>query len=408
MSLTDIPEPRDVTSFWSTADPDVNVTNGFSVFVSSSSTDQSLFEKEWQSNGAIAGQALSLVVMWLGAVTGNTLVCLVIYRSRRLQSTTNYFVMSLAFTDLCLAVLCMPFLLGDVLARGWIFGNLMCKLVRFIQCLAPGVTMFVFVSIAIDRFYTILHPLSFKVTRGKAKQLVFGGWISALFIASPCFYFYEVREISGLTHCQTYAKNTWGGILYVTCVALLEYVMPCVTAVAIYVKIFKHIWRAGIGGRTFQRTTHPVPRSKVKMVKMIMVVTSVNVALMLPYFAVQLWYFSLGTSPEVNHSIYISAVWLYMSTCVMKPALYVCFNSNFRRGCKEMFCMSNLKCYRGSAYTITTASKFSKKNHVGILDAATPRECRYMESPSRSFGRGLELGKMAEWSLASQSPSTYL
>lgn len=49
--------------------------------------------------------ALALVVATAG---GNILVCLAITWERRLQNVTNYFLMSLAITDLMVAVLVMP------------------------------------------------------------------------------------------------------------------------------------------------------------------------------------------------------------------------------------------------------------------------------------------------------------
>nr|CAD7194950.1 unnamed protein product [Timema douglasi] len=49
--------------------------------------------------------ALALVV---GTAAGNILVCLAITWERRLQNVTNYFLMSLAITDLMVAVLVMP------------------------------------------------------------------------------------------------------------------------------------------------------------------------------------------------------------------------------------------------------------------------------------------------------------
>lgn len=49
--------------------------------------------------------ALALV---LGTAAGNILVCLAISWERRLQNVTNYFLMSLAITDLMVAVLVMP------------------------------------------------------------------------------------------------------------------------------------------------------------------------------------------------------------------------------------------------------------------------------------------------------------
>lgn len=50
--------------------------------------------------------ALGLV---FATAAGNILVCLAITWERRLQNVTNYFLMSLAITDLMVAILVMPF-----------------------------------------------------------------------------------------------------------------------------------------------------------------------------------------------------------------------------------------------------------------------------------------------------------
>lgn len=52
--------------------------------------------------------ALLALVLVLGTAAGNILVCLAITKERRLQNVTNYFLMSLAITDLMVAILVMP------------------------------------------------------------------------------------------------------------------------------------------------------------------------------------------------------------------------------------------------------------------------------------------------------------
>jgi len=52
--------------------------------------------------------ALLALVLVFGTAAGNILVCLAIAWERRLQNVTNYFLMSLAITDLMVAVLVMP------------------------------------------------------------------------------------------------------------------------------------------------------------------------------------------------------------------------------------------------------------------------------------------------------------
>lgn len=52
--------------------------------------------------------ALLALILVFGTACGNILVCLAIYYEKRLQNVTNYFLASLALTDLMVAVLVMP------------------------------------------------------------------------------------------------------------------------------------------------------------------------------------------------------------------------------------------------------------------------------------------------------------
>ncbi|GFR00411.1 hypothetical protein TNCT_595331 [Trichonephila clavata] len=53
--------------------------------------------------------ALVMIPLPLVAVVGNILVILSVYKERNLQSATNYFIVSLAFADLLVAAVVMPF-----------------------------------------------------------------------------------------------------------------------------------------------------------------------------------------------------------------------------------------------------------------------------------------------------------
>lgn len=52
--------------------------------------------------------ALLASALVVATAAGNILVCLAIAWERRLQNVTNYFLMSLAITDLMVAILVMP------------------------------------------------------------------------------------------------------------------------------------------------------------------------------------------------------------------------------------------------------------------------------------------------------------
>lgn len=64
--------------------------------------------------------ALFAIVLVIGTAAGNILVCLAITWERRLQNVTNYFLMSLAITDLMVAISVMPLGILTLFKGKWI------------------------------------------------------------------------------------------------------------------------------------------------------------------------------------------------------------------------------------------------------------------------------------------------
>uniref|UniRef100_H0XXH1 G protein-coupled receptor 19 n=2 Tax=Otolemur garnettii TaxID=30611 RepID=H0XXH1_OTOGA len=157
-------------------------------------------EHSWMSNrtelqyglkpGEVATASIFFGTLWLFSILGNSLVCLVIHRSRRTQSTTNYFVVSMACADLLITIASTPFVLLQFTTGRWTLGSVMCKVVRYFQYLTPGVQIYVLFSICIDWFYTIVYPLSFKVSREKAKKMIAASWVFNAAFVTPMFFFF--------------------------------------------------------------------------------------------------------------------------------------------------------------------------------------------------------------------------
>ncbi|GBM24604.1 hypothetical protein AVEN_157861-1 [Araneus ventricosus] len=74
--------------------------------------------------------ALLLLPLPLVAVFGNILVILSVYKEKSLQTVTNYFIVSLAFADLLVAAVVMPFavyvLVGFVYFSFYYFPSSVC------------------------------------------------------------------------------------------------------------------------------------------------------------------------------------------------------------------------------------------------------------------------------------------
>jgi len=73
------------------------------------------------------------VAIFVLSVSGNALVALTIAQNRRMRTLTNVLLMNLSVADLLLAVVCMPFTLIPTLLQNFIFGPVVCVLVRYMQ-----------------------------------------------------------------------------------------------------------------------------------------------------------------------------------------------------------------------------------------------------------------------------------
>ncbi|KAM8777865.1 putative G-protein coupled receptor 19 isoform 1-T4 [Rhynchonycteris naso] len=370
-------------------------------------------EHGWMSNttdlqyglnpGEVATASIFFGTVWLLSVFGNSLVCLVIHRSRRTQSTTNYFVVSMACADLLISIASSPFVLLQFVTSRWTLGSAMCRVVRYFQYLTPGVQIYVLLSICIDRFYTIVYPLSFKVSREKAKKMIAASWIFDAAFVIPVFFFYSS---SWDNHCNYFLPSSWEATAYTVIHFLVGFVIPTVLIILFYQKVIKYIWRIGTDGRTVRRTMNIVPRTKVKTVKMFLILNLLFLLSWLPFHVAQLWH-PHERDYRKSSLVFTAITWASFSSSASKPTLYSIYNASFRRGMKETFCMSSMKRHRSNAYAVTTSSRVAKKNYVGNSDTPPMAKTIAKDSVYDSFDREAKEKKLA-WPINSNPPNTFV
>ncbi|KAG7259615.1 hypothetical protein CRUP_036850 [Coryphaenoides rupestris] len=329
--------------------------------------------------------------------------------SRRTQSTTNYFVVSMACADLLLSLGCAPFVLLQVASGRWPLGAAACKLVRYLQHLCPGVQVYVLLSICVDRFYTIVYPLSFKVSREKAKRMILASWLLDAAFVAPCLFFYGGAWSSRAGHCDFFLPYSWGGVAYGAAHLLLGFLLPVVLMVSFYQRVVRYIWRLSGDGHAVRRTMNIVPRTKVKTIKMFLMLNSVFLLTWTPFYVAQLWHprESAGGSDRQGALFFTAVAWISFSSTASKPTLYSVYNANFRRGMRETFCMSSMKCYRSNAYTITASTRMAKKNYVGVVDVPVHAKTLTKDSIYDTFDREAKEKKLA-WPINANPPNTFV
>lgn len=115
-----------------------NTTNAtFELGAATTSWNQRL-EKLAKGNRAISGDISAFIIIpysiiFLLSVVGNSLVIMTLIRHEKMRTVTNVFLLNLAISDLLLAVFCMPFSLVPMFMQEFIFGPVVCVLLRYAQ-----------------------------------------------------------------------------------------------------------------------------------------------------------------------------------------------------------------------------------------------------------------------------------
>ncbi|NWT75520.1 CCKAR protein, partial [Prunella himalayana] len=135
----------------------------------------------------VAVRVVLYVLIFVLSVGGNALVVAVLALNRRLRTVTNCFLLSLALSDLLLALCCMPFTLLPGLMGAFIFGDVVCKLVAYLMGVSVAVSTFSLVAIAIERYSAICNPLQSRAwqTRSHACRVIAGTWALAALLMLP-------------------------------------------------------------------------------------------------------------------------------------------------------------------------------------------------------------------------------
>lgn len=83
--------------------------------------------------GEAAAKITVYTILILISLIGNTLIVLVVLKNKRMQTTTNYFLVNLAVSDLVVSLSCSWVSLVDDLTEGWVLGVFFCPFNSFAQ-----------------------------------------------------------------------------------------------------------------------------------------------------------------------------------------------------------------------------------------------------------------------------------
>ncbi|KAM7408891.1 hypothetical protein PAMA_002557 [Pampus argenteus] len=180
-----------------------------------------------------------MVLMCLGAVTGNILVIAIVAATKTFHSVTSVLIMNLAISDLLVGVGVMPFIALSIMNHGWMDCTDLCLYVGYTSSVYCTASVLTLAAIALDRYHSIMDCLRYssRCTLWRTCTVVLWIWLQAL--ATSCPPLLGWSSVSYVVPMFSCAVNWASSPSYTAFMASLSYLVPAVVILFCYVNIVK-------------------------------------------------------------------------------------------------------------------------------------------------------------------------
>ena len=294
------------------------------------------------------GETFAYCLLFLVSLVGNTLVAMIVFKTKTLRKPINFLIVNMAMSDMLVPTFLFPRELVLTYTRSWVIGGplgqVLCKLSIFASNLSFTVSIQSLVVIAVDRFGAVMFPLRSPLINSKrCRVFILATWIIAIAIFFPNLFASKVIESPEELACVTDWKGVLGEALsYKNFVLVMQVVIFCVPLVFItilYSAITLKIKSQKIPGEQSTNT-------REKRLKRERNVLKLSVAIVLGFALCWLplsikWFMLFNSDRTITSSCgfyYFSSVSLFlaMSNCAINPWICICFGGNYRQGLKNL------------------------------------------------------------------------
>ncbi|KAK7865922.1 hypothetical protein R5R35_001630 [Gryllus longicercus] len=200
-------------------------------------------DQEWADMALLVLKGCVMVSIIVAAILGNLLVIVSVMRHRKLRIITNYFVVSLAFADMLVAMVAMTFNASVQLSGRWLFGFFMCDVWNSLDVYFSTASILHLCCISVDRYYAIVTPLKYPInmTKRRVAVMILATWISSAIISFVPIFMGWYTTDSNQKYRETHPDECAFIVnkVYAVVSSSISFWIPCTIMVFTYYAIFK-------------------------------------------------------------------------------------------------------------------------------------------------------------------------
>ncbi|XP_030059014.1 neuropeptide Y receptor type 4 [Microcaecilia unicolor] len=291
---------------------------------------------------------ISYSIVTVIGLLGNICLIFVIIRQKEKANVTNILIASLSFSDIMVCIFCLPFTIVYTIMDYWIFGEIMCKMNDFIQCMSVTVSILSLVLIALERHQLIINPTGWKPSFLQACLAVVAIWLLACCISLPYIVFSVLTDQSHkkLSHIVDFYADkamcihSWPSehhrVIYMTSLLILQYCAPLFFIIVCYLRIYLRLQKRK---DIFQKTEYNCRMTNIKKINIML--ASMVAAFAICWLPLNIFNSIFDWNHEIIEICHYNLIFslchlLAMVSICINPIIYGFLNSNFKKEVKSL------------------------------------------------------------------------
>lgn len=174
-------------TFWNSSELQLlSLNESFMVdFTTAVPVTQTKIPREMAFNADNLVSVITYCVLFVIAAAANLTVFVILVRNRRRKSRVNLIIMHLALADLLVTFIMLPMEIAWHITVAWTAGDAACRILMFFRTFGFYLSSFILITISLDRYFAIMHPLSLSDADRRAKIMIGFAWAMSIIASAP-------------------------------------------------------------------------------------------------------------------------------------------------------------------------------------------------------------------------------
>ena len=282
------------------------------------------------------------VVVFAASLFGNSVIIHIIRTDNSMKTTTNYLILNQAWADLYRTLMETLNISSHLMRKRWFggfAGLITCKLFLANLFIPTIFTIWIFPTIAVDRFYAVCRPFQCSPLSRHFKKIILILWSWSVVCSIEVAVRGNLHNTKIAYACDAvFSLQKW--ITFYILTISLNVLLPLFITAVLYIIVCHKLWSREVPGEGTSQNQRQAEAMKTarKVTRMMITVVVLYVLCFVPFFVGSgLYHFGYEKDVALPALLFLCLFLVAFAYSGLNPYIYLTFNQKFRNGFKNLF-----------------------------------------------------------------------